>query len=418
MTARTRRQPTHTGTVLAAGLIASVAASVLLMPVAAHAATPSVGSSSASGLTYYFTGGGSGTSHALQPGGNPQTFTLTVTNSSDKAEPFAPEFTGKATGALALSGAVATLTLAGTSGGTPASTVDLGSQDSGLLGFLYPAGAGQGQAFSIPAHATYNWNLALGVTKQWPVNDDALALSVFGNGATRVGGGVLDFPVGAGGTGGPMVETLSNTGSTVSPGHPLETTLTITNKTGAALADQWPNEIVYGADRKGEDSSGVTLVTDVWDGGKWQQLGQDGSLPTIEAGFANGASVSYKLRVRVLSYDSAEASVPVSMFVWGGGGPGTTYSLTKELTVLRSAATASASASAATSASATASAPASATASASAPSSAVASPSAAAGSLAHTGGGSGTSLLAGIALVLLGAGSAVLVGLKRRTRRG
>lgn len=417
MTTRTRRQSTHTGTVLATGLIASVAASVLLMPVAAHAATPSVGSSSASGLTYYFTGGGSGVSHTLQPGGNPQIFALTVSNNSDKAQPFAPEFTGKATGALALSGSVATLTLAGTAGGAPASTVDLGTQDSGLLGFLNPAGARQGQPFSIPAHATYTWNLALGVTKQWPANDDGLALSVNGNG-TRVGSGVLDFPVGAGGTGGPMAETLSNTGSTVSPGHPLETTLTITNKTGAALAEQWPNEIVYGADRKGENSNGVTLVTDVWDGTKWQQLAQDGSLPTIEAGFANGASVSYKLRVRVLSYDSAAASVPVSMFVWGGGGPGTTFSLTKELTVLRSAAATTASASASTSASATASAPASATASASARSSAVASPSAATGSLAHTGGGSGTSLLAGIALVLLGAGSAVLVGLKRRTRRG
>lgn len=396
----------------AAVLTAALVGTAVLLPTAAHAAAP------APALTMTLTGPSSNVPF-LVPGGKSENIELDVNNDSATPQPFHGELSGAAKGALGIVPSDLTFSLVPENAGTPATGAELDGQDSGLLGAFYPRGGKFGDSFTIPAHTRYSWLITIGAARSWPVNNSGLSFTVLG-GRDGSPHRSIDIKVGEAGTGGPMVESLSG-GNDVAPGRPLLTTLTVTNRTGAALAHAWPNQIVFGSDRHGDISSDTRLAADLWDGAHWQPL-KDGQLPTLPAGFAKGASVSYQLRVRVTEYHAKAASGLVSMFVRGGGGPGTTFQATKELTVHKvapsagapSTSTASPSPSATTAApSATASAPASASAAASAPASAAAT---AAGSLAHTGGGSSTGLLAGAALALLGAGLAVMVGLRNRRR--
>ena len=414
MTADTRTNR-HLGSLVAGGLTLAIAGATLLAPTAAHAATPS---GSASPLRIVVTGEGSGVSHTLIPGGAPQVMTLDVSNDSAQPAQFTPELSGHATGALPLLSDDVVFTVSPDSAGGPAATGELDSQDGRLLGQIYPAGK-PGTAFTVPAHTNYSWLLSLGATKSWPANDDGLTLSI-GAPNTTPAQATVSYPVGTAKTGGPMVETL-NGGSTLAPGQPMTTTLTVTNRTGAPLAQSWPNQIEFDQ----PVNSSVLLATDLWNGSAWQALPGD-TLPTLPVGFADGASASYRIRVRVVSYTASASAEQVPMYVWGGGGPGTSFNLTKQLTVLRTAPagggtpgstpTATARPTAATSATAASSVSAPAPASVAPVSGASADASPEAGGLAETGGGIDSGMLTGLALILLSVGAAITVALRRRAR--
>lgn len=395
----------------AAVLTAAVAGLGLLVPTAAHAATPG------SPLKVSVTGAG-----ALQPGGADRTLQLTVRNTAAGTEKFSANVTASGKGALTVDRKDITFLTAAQSG-TPASDSSLDNQDDGMIGGIFPKGGQFGDEFSIPAGAVYTWQITLGAGKGWPVNDSDLLFDVSIGDTAHVdsAGAQLDLPVGAPGTGGPVSETLAG-GTTLAPGLPLPATLTVTNKTGATIAEPWLTSISYGSEGKGENADGITLAVDAWTGSGWTAL-KENTLPAIPGGFADGATHTYKLRIRVTGYTAKTASAKISLFVDSGiGYP--SVGVVRELTVLRTAPAtgtpSSAPAGASSSATATPSAGSSTglpSAGATAPTSAPASQAPTAGSLAHTGGGSDTGILVGSALALLGAGAALTVAFRLRRQQ-
>ena len=305
MTARTHRQSSRTGTVLAAVLTASVAGGVLLMPTAAHATEPGTGS--AKPLLAWVTGSNLGAKHTLTPGGSTLQFSLTVTNNSDEAESFVPVLDIKGVGAVPATSADVLLTVSGVQGGAPASTASLTDGHVALVGYVSPTAGETGKPFTVPAHATFDWELAVGATRHWPVQDKTLTLTL-----------VL-----------------------------------------------------------GKDTSAGTVTV---------------SYPVATTTPSSSASAS--------ASTSATASAPTS------SAPAPSSSPTTVSTAPTTAAPATTSAT-----------PAAPSSAAAAPSSPAASATSAGGSLASTGGGNSTGLLAGIALALVGAGTAVFAGLKRRAQR-
>ncbi|MEZ0094941.1 hypothetical protein [Streptacidiphilus sp. EB129] len=388
-------------TAAAIALTAAITGGTALLPTAAHAATP------ASPLTMTVTGPSSNAG-SLVPGGSPETLTVTVTNPTATAQQFAPEVSGSAHGALSID--APDVAFAVSARNAPATDSSIGGQDEGLIGAFYPKGGHFGDHFTVPAHTSYSWLITLGATKSWPLNDDSLKFDVNGD-AGRLNS-ALTFKVGTGHTGGPVVETLSG-GTTLAPGQPLVETLSVTNRTGAAIASPW-NSYLDGA-----ITPGVDLGYEVWTAGHWVPLTHGGApLPAIPAGLADGATATYKLRITATGYHAAQSSVKTTLsFESGIGYP--IDGASRTLTVYRTAqpgtpgggTTTPAPTHGATTPSTSASA--SPSGAASAPASQVP----AGASLAHTGGGSDTGVLLGGALAFVGAGLALMAGLKRRARR-
>ncbi|WP_042366221.1 hypothetical protein [Streptacidiphilus neutrinimicus] len=290
-----------------AAVVAAVSAAVAL-PGAAQAAQPAKAAAAKSPLVMTL---GRIQPGPLVPGGAAKVFDLSVTNTSGKAVAFGSEIGGGPHGALSVDGTDVKLSV--TPVHAPATTVEFGGQDGGLLGFLYPKHGPVNGAFTLPAHATYTWKVSLAATKAWPVNDDRLFLGF--NVSAQNGQGwsadrQLNLQVGTAHTGGPIVQTLTG-GNVVAPGKPLVLRYTLTNHTGAAVAQPLQPGVLE--ELPGSGSLNATLVYDLWENGRWVQIGTDGAgLPKLPAHWANGASASYTVRVRVTHWD---AGAPASQKV-------------------------------------------------------------------------------------------------------
>ncbi|WP_052434612.1 hypothetical protein [Streptacidiphilus melanogenes] len=288
-----------------AAVVAAVSAAVAL-PGAAQAAQPAKAAAT-SPLVMTL---GRIQSGPLMPGGAAKVFDLSVTNTSGKAVAFGSELGGGPHGALAVDGTDVKLSV--TPVHAPATGLTFGGQDGGLLGSFFPKGGEFGSTFTLPAHATYTWKVTLAATKAWPVNDDRLQ---FGFNVAAQNGGAsadrqLNLQVGTAHTGGPIVQTLTG-GNVVAPGKPLVLRYTLTNHTGAAVAQRLQPGVLE--ELPGAGSLDATLAYDLWENGRWVTIGTDGAgLPKLPAHWANGASAAYTVRVRVTHWD---AGAPASQKV-------------------------------------------------------------------------------------------------------
>ncbi|MFC1429413.1 hypothetical protein ACEZDB_01910 [Streptacidiphilus sp. N1-3] len=225
MPARPQCQSSRIGTVLAGVLTASVAGGVLLMPTAAHAAEQ-LGAGSAKPLLAWVTGSSLGAEHTLTPGGSTLQFSLTVTNNSDEAESFVPVFDIKGVGAVPAASADALFSVSGVQGRASASTASLADGHVALAGYVSPTAGGTGKPFTVPAHATYDWQLAVGATRHWPVQDKTLALTLVPGKDTSAGSVTVSYPVATG--------TASASGSSAPAPSSSPTTVSVAPTTASA----------------------------------------------------------------------------------------------------------------------------------------------------------------------------------------
>ncbi|WP_042426951.1 hypothetical protein [Streptacidiphilus anmyonensis] len=293
--------------VLSLAAVVAAGSAAVALPGAAQAAQPAKAAAAKSPLVMTL---GRIQSGPLMPGGAAKVFDLSVTNTSGRAVAFGSELGGGPHGALAVDGTDVKLSV--TPVHAPATGLTFGGQDGGLLGSFFPKGGQFGSTFTLPAHATYTWKVSLAATKAWPVNDDRLFFGL--NVATPDGhdsaGRQLNLQVGTAHTGGPIVQTLTG-GNVVAPGKPLVLRYTLTNRTGAAVAQSLQPGVLE--ELPGSGSLNVTLAYDVWQNGRWVQVGTDGAgLPKLPAHWANGASAGYTIRVRVTHWD---AGAPTSQKV-------------------------------------------------------------------------------------------------------
>ncbi|WP_042369780.1 hypothetical protein [Streptacidiphilus neutrinimicus] len=291
---------------------AAVAASALLgsaalaFPATAGAATPA---KPALQLSIIPTASGT----ALKPGGAARTEIVKVTNTTGKAQQFSTELVGLPAGAVYLRSGELTASAAAL-GRTPVTTTDFRAQAPGYVGMFAPKGSKTG-VYTLAAHASFGWKLSVAATKAWPLNDGLLHLFVGVREGVR--GPVLykdvDFTL-AKGTGGPMDESLKGDAS-LSPGRPAYETVTLTNRTGADLEQSWSILADLG------QPNGAQLADDVWVGsaakGHWQRLGVH---DLVVNGLRAGASATFRLRVRVLSYTAKTPQVftRLQLLDWDG----------------------------------------------------------------------------------------------------
>jgi len=403
MSAR-RRTLTATAVALAATATAVLAAGT------ANAAAPAATTSNVS-----ITLGTPAPAGALIPGAGAETFTVTATNNTATPQKFTAQAGGRSTGALPI--AAADVSFQATAiGSTPATGGSLNTQDGELLGAFYPAGGSFGDSFTLPAHAVYSWKLSLAATKAWPRNDSDLKFYVEGNSGSATAD-ALDFTVGDGRTGGPVVQTI-NGDSTVAPGQPAYEYLNVTNNTGATLGRGWADHLTFSSvDPTGPQTffNQVTLETDVWNGRAYVPVEVGDTLPPLSKDLAPGATAVYRIRVDLVKYAATTERGMLRLNVDDMSGS-SADAAGRMLTISRDPLTGPGASAPAVAPHASATASATAAATPATPVATVATVATGA-TLAETGGGSGTGLLAGVALALLAAGSTVVLALKRRTSR-
>ena len=166
-------------------------------------------------------------------------------------------------------------------------------------------------------------------TRAWPVNDTGFAfeVGVLSQSPFVITKQSVPFPVGTAKTGGPINESLTG-GTKVAPGHPAEETFTVTNRTGARIDQPLDIQPQFFA------PSGVGLALDEWVGsaahGHWQAATQI----TVPRGLVNGATDTFRLRIRVTEYRAATATGPADLLL---NSPDLRIGSFQKLTVDRSA---------------------------------------------------------------------------------
>ncbi len=291
-------------------LTTAALAGTAFLPTAANAATPAAAKPALSTSVSRPAG-------ALLPGGRAESVVFSVTNNTAKPQKFEAGAGALPQGALDLAGGQLALQ-ATPLGRTPATSADFQDQQPGYMGELYPRGTAVGSYFTIPAHASFSWRLSLAATKAWPANDNGFTLDTFAVQPNSFAPSESRsfFKVGKATTGGPIVERLSG-GTVVAPGRPAYETLTVTNRTGAALATAWDDLAYINVPATAKGLAGA-LATDVWVGsaakGHWQPV-QDSNLLNAPRGLANNATASFRLRVRLVNYATNTASFTAGFYV-------------------------------------------------------------------------------------------------------
>ncbi|MFB7594608.1 LPXTG cell wall anchor domain-containing protein [Streptomyces sp. NPDC056160] len=114
----------------------------------------------------------------LERGGATESMTLTVTNSSDKAQDFAAWLNGKAKGPSPLLSD--SVVFGVTALDAPATKSMVGQQDGQWQGLFYPATGNASSSFSIPAKAEFTWKVTVGLGAHYPTNDSDFTLTADG----------------------------------------------------------------------------------------------------------------------------------------------------------------------------------------------------------------------------------------------
>jgi hypothetical protein len=264
----------------------------------------------------------------LYPGGVSRTFLFKVTNNTGKAEKVSGDLGGSAKGAIALNGNDVRFSIAPVH--APKTAFQFGGEDGGMIGSFYPKGQEWGSYFTLPAHTSYTWKITVGLNKSWPVNDSRYYLFAGAHDdANHYASGMANFQAGSGRNGGPVVAKLTG-GTTLKASAPVYETLTLTNRTGAAIRSSY-EALGYGENTPGPGSD-ATIDYDLWNGHAWVPV-KDSTLahPTT---WANGATLSYKLRVRVVG--KVGTAGKLTLFVDGGAtGRYISWGVSKDLQVVK-----------------------------------------------------------------------------------
>jgi hypothetical protein len=295
-------------TAISAALLSTGAA--VALPAAANAAAP-VGPTLPIAVSVTADAPGK----ALQPGGPAETVTIKAANTTAKTADINLEDVGVWSGPLALK--PGSLSVQVTSeGATPASGYSFnqgwpGASFFGLNATVFPKGH-PNAAFTIPAHTTFEWKVSVAVNKNWLVNDGVInvAAGFEEQGKTLHGHGNYgaQLKVGNGKTGGPVTVSLAG-GTKLAPGHPAWEKLTVTNHTGATIAEPLkflPQAVAFAqigqVDLKLYQWVGATAKAKA----HWQDITKSGL--TIPSGVANNASASAWFQIRVVSYTAKAPS--------------------------------------------------------------------------------------------------------------
>jgi hypothetical protein len=280
----------------------AVAAGLTAVAPAAHAATPAPAPQPAVKVTL-----GAPAPHGpLLPGGMAETFTVTATNTTGKAQIFDPAFVAAAQGPLGLLRSDVKFSIAPVHG-APAASFDYGTQDGSLFGGIVPKGGKAYRShFTVPAHFSYTWKVSVAAGATWQANDNALAFTM-GNIATKVPPvpQTLIFKVGKARTGGPVTVSFSGASKLVL-GKFENVDVTLTNRSGARLNLSINDQLNFGAytvDGKVAKPAMASADIQILENGHWVALGKNHALPTL-AGLANGTSHTFHLRVRLTGFQT------------------------------------------------------------------------------------------------------------------
>ncbi|MFJ5774919.1 hypothetical protein [Streptomyces sp. NPDC093094] len=166
-------------TVAAAALVAAVAGTAFV-PAAATAAE-------GTGKPLTMTLGAPVPDSTVERGGDTRSMTLTVTNSSDRAQDFRAWLPGTAEGPSPL--LKDSVVFGVTALDAPATKSATGRQDGQWQGLFFPASGDASSAFSVPAHEEFTWKVTFGLGASYPGNDGDFTLT-----AQPLGGNVTADP--------------------------------------------------------------------------------------------------------------------------------------------------------------------------------------------------------------------------------
>jgi hypothetical protein len=404
-----RRRPTATTVATATATATAAVAAIcgaLALPAAAHAATPSGPLTLAvSDVTH----------NKVTRGHGEDSFTLTVTNTSDAVRDFGGElYLLPAGGPSPLDvGQVSTQV---TPLNAPATDVSVMGQAPGLITSFSPHGT---KAFQVPAGSSYRWKVSVAFAAGFPGNDDGLDVHVSDFFSSAQAPSDVHFDVSPPLPDGRITEKFGHAVTVASGTRSGRTTLEVDNGAGGEFTSSLFTRIEVSPQMPG-------LALEYLRGGVWVEAqtvvaGGSWRLPDIPAGFAHGQKRTYDLRFTVTdSPDTARDLRLTSTTLLGSP----IADAQTALHVEAKAATPAPSTPAPTATAApvvpvsdaTTSPAAASSASSSSSSSSSGGTSNASGQLAHTGS-SGTGLVAGTAAVLAAAGAATIAVGRRRARR-
>ncbi|MGW2614700.1 hypothetical protein [Streptomyces sp. NPDC001500] len=110
----------------------------------------------------------------LKRGGATESMILTVTNSSDKAQPFAAWLPGTPDGPSPVLKDSVVFDV--TAVNAPATKSAVGRQDGQFQGLFFPAAGNAASSFSIPAKSEFTWKVTVGLGASYPTNDGDFTL--------------------------------------------------------------------------------------------------------------------------------------------------------------------------------------------------------------------------------------------------
>jgi len=138
-------------------------------------------------------------------------------------------------------------------------------------------------------------------------------------------------------SGGKLVAVLSG-GDYLSPTHPMIETLTLVNRTGAAITNPiWRDLFTSSVGSDTQTISDTDIVLQTWQQGHWAAWTDD-NLGELENGLAAGASASVTVRFQLVSETMPTPIGHIGLDVAGGDDSATpsaadSFSLTKVFTV-------------------------------------------------------------------------------------
>jgi hypothetical protein len=243
----------------------------------------------------------------LQPGGPAGSVTIKVSNPGARTVDLNIDNVSLASGPLALKPGWLSVKLT-PQGATPATGVSFQQTPLGVFANVFPKDH-PAAAFEVPAHTTFAWTLSIGAARSWAVNDGQIgvAVAVEEQGRTMHEVRAATLRVGNGRPGGPVLVSLSGATS-LAPGRPATEKLTVTNHSGARIAEPLHFVPVVAT---ATSPSRMDLRVYQWVGAKgtvkahWQDVTRSGF---VLGSLADGVSATVELQVRVVSYNEKAAS--------------------------------------------------------------------------------------------------------------
>ncbi|GAA3372880.1 hypothetical protein GCM10020367_30570 [Streptomyces sannanensis] len=154
----------------AAGVVVAAVAGGVLMPLSAQAAPVA-----ADGKPLTIELGAPAPAGPLTRGGETESFSFTVKNSSDQPVDFQPWMVAQSDGPSPIAASQIVFDVEPVN--APATDEVVGQQDTSAQGIFYPAEKGEGSTFAVPAKGELSWKVTVGLGKNYPTNNGNLKLT-------------------------------------------------------------------------------------------------------------------------------------------------------------------------------------------------------------------------------------------------